>query len=64
MANTTDMDYSDAVTVRVSFTVKVSRSAWSANYGIEGTNAIKQDAKQHIENGVIDHLGSLGLLAK
>lgn len=55
---------SDTIKVTVHFTVEVSRDAWESNYGVEGTQAIREDVKLWAENAINDHLRALDLTSE
>lgn len=38
--------------VRVTVTVEIDPEEWATAYGVEGTQAIRDDVKQYVANGV------------
>jgi hypothetical protein len=52
------------VIVRTKFeiTVDIDAEAWDANYGISDPKEIREDVREMLRTGVLEHLRKLGVL--
>jgi len=48
--------------VRVTMTLDIDKDAWTLNYGVESTKAIREDIDTYVTNLVREQLNELGLL--
>ena len=49
---------------RFAITVNIDPEAWTANYGVEGAAAIREDVQRYLSNMVLETLASVGVLTE
>ena len=50
--------------VKVEVTVDIDPEAWTMNYGVEGTAAIREDVKEYCRHTLHDQLAQVEVLIK
>lgn len=50
--------------VKITVTVNIDAEAWTANYGIEGAAAIREDVKGYATDAVVEQFRAVGVLVE